>query len=480
MTLNQLLIKSPARWLEEHGKRWWRPALVLSVLAISVLAPYMLPGNRIPLLIGVLPALAIFILILRWPSLGLAALIVTSLIVRSPNLPGGLNLAVLLLAFLVGLWVLGMIVYKRVWLFPSRSIRPLLALVLVACISFGIGQLGWFSYAQPAPIDAQIGGLLIFILSVGAFLIAAHQITSLRWLQWLTFLFIGLGALFILGWLVSPVGRITGQIFQIGATSNSMFWTWLVALAFSQAVFNQKLPIPWRIVLIGIVLLTIYVAYFNNSGWKSGYLPALAAIAAMVGARSWRAGLFIGLVSILPAMYLSSEAIATDEYSYSTRLDAWIIMWEVIKVNPLLGFGPANYYWYTPLFRIRGYAVQFSSHNQYIDIAAQTGILGLICFLWWGVEMALIALRLRKTAAEGFAQAYVYGVIGGLVGTFVAAALADWVFPFVYNIGLNGMRGAILAWIFLGGLIAVEQMTLNQAGERSSIQSKELIAGGRT
>jgi hypothetical protein len=34
----------------------------------------------------------------------------------------------------------------------------------------------------------------------------------------------------------------------------------------------------------------------------------------------------------------------------------------------------------------------------------------------------------------------------------------DWVLPFVYNIGLTGFRASILPWIFMGGLIGVEQM----------------------
>ena len=242
-----------------------------------------------------------------------------------------------------------MIVNKRVQLIKSRPIRPLIALILVACLSFGFGQLGWFSYASTAPLDAQIGGLFIFFLSIGAFLIAAHQI-DLRWLQVITFLFIGLGAVFILGWLVPSIGSITNGYFQRAPVSNSMFWTWLVALAFGQAVFNRKLHLGWRVILGLVVVLTLYVAYFLNSGWKAGYLPPLVAIAATISARSWRVGLAIALLSIVPAISLFSDAVATDEYSYSTRLDAWLIMLEIIKVSPILGLGPANYYHYTRFF----------------------------------------------------------------------------------------------------------------------------------
>jgi len=35
---------------------------------------------------------------------------------------------------------------------------------------------------------------------------------------------------------------------------------------------------------------------------------------------------------------------------------------------------------------------------------------------------------------------------------------ADWVLPFVYNIGLAGFRASVLGWLFLSGLVSLEQM----------------------
>ena len=138
-------------------------------------------------------------------------------------------------------------------------------------------------------------------------------------------------------------------------------------------------------------------------------------------------------------------------------MDAWLIILEMLKANPITGFGPANYYWYTPLFAIRGYAVVFNSHNQYIDILAQTGVLGLACFAWFVLVLGRVGWRCATLAPAGFARAYVYGALGGLAGMLVAGALADWFLPFTYNIGLNGFRGGMLAWLFLGGLIFIER-----------------------
>ena len=64
---------------------------------------------------------------------------------------------------------------------------------------------------------------------------------------------------------------------------------------------------------------------------------------------------------------------------------------------------------------------------------------------------------MRKRPITGFEAGYIYGAIGGLVGTYAAAGLGDWVIPFVYNAGFAGFRTSVLPWLFFGGLVALEQ-----------------------
>ena len=66
--------------------------------------------------------------------------------------------------------------------------------------------------------------------------------------------------------------------------------------------------------------------------------------------------------------------------------------------------------------------------------------------------------KLRERCDDGFARGYVYGCLAGLVGSLAAGMLGDWFLPFVYNIGLAGFRASVLGWMFLGGLVAIEQM----------------------
>ena len=446
-----------------------KPAIVLLILIFCAWAGRRASTRMLMMLLGAAGA----IVVLEKPPFGLVGLVIASFTVPFAIGTGtqtSLNVTVLLLSLLIGLWVLDMGVRQReVRLFPSRPILPLLAFAVVAALSFMVGNLPWFAFVQSASLQAQVGGLSVFLLSAGAFLLVAHQVQDLRWLKRLTWLFMALGGLYIAGRLVPGFGRFTGRLFQNGATG-SLFWAWLVALAFSQAAFNRDLHLRWRLALGGMVLAAFYIGLFQTRWWASGWLPPLVAVVTILWAGAPRWGLLATLASgAVGALNIQAVInlvmIGDQQYSLVTRWEAWHILAEIVKVNPVLGLGPANYYHYTPLFPILGWYVKFNSHNQYVDIVAQTGLLGLACFLWFAWEVGRLGWRLRKRVPEGFARAYVYGAVGGLAGTLAAGMLADWVLPFVYNIGLAGFRASVLCWLFLGGLVSLEQMSRG-AGEQ--------------
>jgi hypothetical protein len=318
-----------------------------------------------------------------------------------------------------------------------------------------MGQFSWFRFAQNAPLDAQIGGLAVYILSIFAFILMANQVKDIKWLKIITWFFIALGSLYIILRAVPGLAAVNQLIFQSQAIGG-VFWAWFPVIVFSQMLINRDLRLEIRI-LLGIVLLgSLYIGLAQTYDWKSGWVPQLIGMFTIVALYSWRWGLFLAVLGAYPALKLLADALITDEYSVSTRLEGWIILQEIVKVNPFLGLGFANYYWYTPLFPIRGFAVRFNSHNNFVDIVAQTGLIGLALFLWFFIELGLLGLRLLHRVPEGFPRAYVVGALGGLTATAAAGMLGDWVLPFVYNIGFSGVRTGILAWIFLGGLVMLE------------------------
>ena len=103
-------------------------------------------------------------------------------------------------------------------------------------------------------------------------------------------------------------------------------------------------------------------------------------------------------------------------------------------------------------------SVSLSSHNNYIDIYAQFGLLGVALFVWFLVELGRVGWRLTGCFGGDFEDGYVHGALGGLAGSLVAMMLVDWFLPYVYNVGFRGFRTSALAWMFLGGLVALEQV----------------------
>ncbi len=434
-----------------------RLGIIGTVLILITLAAYKGSLNQLRFLAIISPMIGGGLLFFRRPELGLVLLPVVGMSIKFVG-PSNINLSLVLTAMLLLLWLFKIINHQEgVYLVSSPTMRSVIALVLVSIVSFLAGQLTWFQSTPNAPLDAQLGGLAIFLLSVGAFVLAANQFKKLYWLKAMTWIFLALGALFVFGRVFPVLIPIIKVVFA-GQAIGGVFWAWLPALAFGQAVFNRDLRPEWRLALGVVVALTLYAGFVLNSQWKSGWLPSFAAVWVIVFLWNWRIGLGTALAAIFSWQILAPDLLATDSYSISTRFDAWFIMLAIIQVSPIFGLGFGNYYWYTPLFQIRGWTVQFNSHNNYIDIIAQTGIMGIVCFLWFFWEVGRVGFKLRNRVTDQFARAYVYGALGGLVGTLVAAMLGDWVLSFVYNIGFHGFRTGVLAWLFLGGLVAIAEM----------------------
>ena len=448
-------------WLAENRRLWLRPLIIGGVLLLSLLIPFRASQTHMMAALALPFVIVGGVIITRWPQLGLFG-IIAGLAIRFDG-PSGFNSSMVFVALLLGLWILDMMVRQRkVQLVPSKTMLPLLVMVVAATLSFGMGLLPWYTFAQAAPLGAQLGGWSVYILSACAFLVVAH-LGNLRWLKWMVWFFLALGSIFIAGQFIRPLGQINRSFFS--NNTGSLFWTWLMALAFSQAVFNRDLHWGWRGALLALVGATFFASFVLNESWKSGWVPPLITVAAILGIRFWRLALLLFPFAFIPLSYLVTQTIATDQYSWGTRVDAWLIVAEITRVNPILGLGFANYNSFAVLFPIRGYAVRFNSHSQYVDIIAQTGVIGLISFLWFFGTVGWLGWQLRNRVPPGFPRAYVYGALGGLVGMLAAAALGDWVLPFFYNVGLRGFRASVLGWLFLGGLVILEQAYLARPSE---------------
>lgn len=443
--------------------------VLLAVLLLSGALGYRGHSGEMAIIVAGLFGVGAITIVFRSPTIGIVLVIVTGLVAPLGFETGTntrVSISLVLVIVMIAQW-LGHALVKRTNPLPaSRTVAPLLGFLAIAVLAFGFGQQPWLAFAESAPMRAQLGGLATFLLSGAAFLLAATQLKSGSSLRLVTWVFIGIGGAIALGRFLPELSGVVGQLAPKVLTS-SLFWTWLAALAFAQALLNKELKSSARLLLIGVVVAIFFTNAFHTTRWVSGWIPPLIAVLAVTLIAFPKPAMIAGLSSLVLGYSSRQEIVdfvmvGDNPYSLTTRIAAWRIVSEIIRINPVLGLGPANYYWYTPLFPILGYSVRFSSHNNYVDIVAQTGLLGLSFFLWFVFTVAVVGFKLVKSLPAGFERAYVIGVLGGLTGTLAAGMFGDWMIPFVYNVGLNGLRASLIGWVFLGGLIALEQRSRNE------------------
>lgn len=449
----------------------FRTLIIVAVIILAAIAGFW--GSPIIL---VLPfALLGIWLVLRFPHLGLVALVPAALATTfkiNTSTQTSIHAALILIPALACVWLIHAIRRNDLPIVSSSANLPLAIFCIMATLAFIVGNLPWNYFIEHASLAAQLGGLSVFVFSALVFFLSANLIKSLRWLEMLTWLFLGQGAFYVVARLIPRLGTLFPGWIQDDATG-SVFWIWLGALLWSQCLFNSRLNRIARAVCGVVAIATLAVLLLQARSWASGWVSLVIALGVIFWLRFPRLGTLLVAAGIaIVALRISDllNIVSTDTHGtlfpLYARLAAWQSVLQATTANLLLGLGPSNYYNAVELHPILGYNIRFSSHNNYVDLIAQTGLLGLAAFFWFVATYAREAWLLRQRVQDGFAHAYINACAGGLVATLATGMLGDWFLPFIYNVGLKGFRASFLGWLFLGGMVAIKGIV-----ERESAQS---------
>jgi hypothetical protein len=229
-----------------------------------------------------------------------------------------------------------------------------------------------------------------------------------------------------------------------------------------------------RYTLFVLALATIVVPWWTGRAWASGWMPSLVAMMFLVLMSLWHryqrlTAYLVTIGAVLFMLYLVPQIADEDSWSLNTRLAAWRGLAELLEGRWLLGLGLASYwhYWRGVFGSMQfldpetGYLhytfdPKVNMHNNFVDLIGQSGILGFAAFVWLLGALFLHSLRVFLAEEPGFGRAYAGACVAGVVGMAFSAMLADWVFPFVYNIGLAGYRSSVFGWLLLGGVVVLE------------------------
>lgn len=405
-------------------------------------------------------------------ELGLLAVVAASLVLPMQIGTGtavDLNAATLITPTLLSVWLLDKVRTRDFRFARSRANRPLVLFLVAGLLSLVVGTATWDPVVPRSDkfLIVQLAQWAIFAFAAGAFWLAANLGRGGR-LRQVTWFYLGLaGSLAILGML--PWTRQLVQSVATFAMYRAPFWALLTAMAGGQLLFNRRLSASWRWFLVAALgSATVYafvLARVTASNWVG--------VAAVIGVLVWlrwprlRWLIVLALVALTLTGLLSSTVYefaggdAEWEESGGSRL---VLIERVIKVtmrNPITGLGPAAYRPYAavePLLYGRAYWVvpQVNSHNNWVDLFSHVGLLGLGVFVWFAIEIILLGFRLRQSLTTGFYAGYVNAAIAAWVSALVLMLLADWILPFVYNVGFSGFQASLPMWLFVGGLVALE------------------------
>jgi hypothetical protein len=420
-------------------------------------------------------------LLLVKPFLGLVVLIILAQLGPFEFGTGtdvAVNASVVLIPVLLGIWLLEKIMHRKFSLARSRTNSPLMLFLLAGLLSLALGYGLWDPHVPRSSsfIIVQFAQWAIFAFSAGAFWLMGNRVNTQANLMLLTRLYLIVAGVLAILYVIPGIGVFVSGL-TTGALSRATFWLLLTGVAAGQLLFNQKLSSAWRLFLVAVLAAVMVFSFYWNRDAASTWLSVMAAVAVLAWLRwprlRWVAASTVIILAVAgllaPVIYEFAGGDTEWVVSGGSRLTLITRVVEVTMRNPITGLGPAAYRLYAsmeplPYLRTLWLSPNISSHNNYVDLFSHVGLLGLGLFFWFAAETAALGIRLRARFKTGFAAAYVNGMLAVWVGALVLMLLADWILPFVYNIGFPGFQASVLLWLFLGGLVTLEHLD-EPAGE---------------
>ncbi len=172
----------------------------------------------------------------------------------------------------------------------------------------------------------------------------------------------------------------------------------------------------------------------------------------------------------------------TSGSSLKRREAIWGFTALMIKDHPLLGSGLGTFKYnslsYQAKFFDQGenrslypYGIADKVHNEYLQLGAEIGILGLGIFLWLIITCFNYGIKLLKRLKDKYKQGIIIGLMGGVV-----AVLIDAIFGFPLHLPAT----LVLFWLFIGLIVSLNHSENHSGQEVKTVRVKEIQAKGKS
>ena len=457
--------------LERHFIHTIRIGLVLSTVVLTLVMSVLL-SNRGMIGLAVVGGIAgIVILILLYKNMAHAAimLLVTSTILEI-RLPNDLSFTLLLLITFTLFWLVRLLLVER----SFRSVRPTVLnyIVLMWAISVTISFLWSSHYVEPAVRHLQdskllprLSTLFVMILSPVGMLIFANFLRTLDDIKRVIWYFIAFSAVNIVFFM-----PLTRALVPPNLTTEGQWGAWASIFALGQILYNPKLSRRMRVFLIAFLAACCWVLVGLRFEWLSGWVPLLIGCTVVIFLRS-KVGFVVLMILLLVYGVIQREAINatfTEEQAASgdTRAAAASTALTIAENHFLFGTGPAGYFFYMTVDDSWMFQL---SHNTYVDMFAENGIVGFVIYVGMWLGVGWVVLRTYLVAPKrGFEGGLAASLAGIYPATLVLMGLGDWGIPFTYTQTMGGVRYTIWLWLWAGMAIALRYLVQHHALQTQS------------
>jgi O-antigen ligase len=448
--------------VRENKNIWLKYALITSLL-LAAIGLGLLAGNINPLIAVAIACLPLGLLIVEfflqtqqnWP---LYILMVTAFV--SFTLPTGsgsrLVISLVLTSIFTVLWLLQMLVQKRFHIYPSPVNLPLLGFCLTVFVSLFWSNLfrdPLVNTTRSFPI-VQTASAIVMVMLPSAFLMTANFIKSIKGLKYLVIIMMITG-------IIGLISNFFYLFLPINIEGLSIMW--FVGISVSMFYFDRQLSLPIRALLLAIAFGWVLWGFGLHITWLAGWVPGMMVIGILTWQRSKKLAIAIAIIGLL-ILILNTDyylgTVLTEERAESgySRLAAWEMNWLVTGKHVLFGTGPAGYTaYYMSYFPTQAMA----THNNFLDVLSQTGIIGLFFILWFFIALIRVGfnLTMRLKGRGDFLEALGNAAFAGTIGSLFMMAFGDWIFPFAYTQTIAGFKHAVYTWIFMGTLVVIDRLT---------------------
>jgi putative inorganic carbon (HCO3(-)) transporter len=238
-----------------------------------------------------------------------------------------------------------------------------------------------------------------------------------------------------------------GRMMQGPFHNPNGFSGWLLIMVFlafglARSGKNNR-PAMWF--LTGLLVICLVLTY-SRGAWTAAAL-ALIFMAILKDRKVFVITTVIALILcfIIPC-YIKGAS------SWAMRSCLWREALQIIEDFPLLGTGINTYANIGPHYAIVGGGGSYP-HNCYLQMAAETGLLGVGAFVWVIFALFKTSLANLKIIKDPFYKTLLTGMLAGLFG-FLAHSFVD---TDIYTLQLVN-----LMWVMIGLIVAAQKIALQK------------------